>query len=230
MINSVIFDFDDTVINNSLLDYEGFLRPCKKLGAPVPKFEKIINFRKKGLLARDIALKIKTETKKSFSITQFLQLRNEFLQHYESISFLTLHTGARNLLTFLKAKKIDCFLCSVRKNKKIVTNFLIKNRINQYFSGVYLMDDIGLNLDNSNSSNRVLIKNSMIHKIIKDHLLSNSNIVFIGNSKDDYNSAVNMHVKFIYYENFYNDDVIKYVIKVKDMKRLQQKLSMELKN
>jgi len=230
MINSVIFDFDDTLINNTLLDYEGFVRRCKKLDIPNPGYEEIINFRKKGLFARDIALKIKNETKKNFSISQFLLLRNEFLQHPESIPFLTLHTGARNLLTFLKAKKIKCFLCSVRNNKKIVIDFLIKNKINQYFSGIYLMDDVGLSLDNSRTSNRVLIKNSLIHKIIKDHSLSNHNVIFIGNSKDDYESAVNMNVKFIYFENYYNKDELIDTSKVKNLKRLQQKLSVVLKN
>lgn len=230
MIKAVIFDFDDTIINNSSLDYEGFIRPCKELGIPTPDFKRIMYFRKKRLLARGIALKIQEHTKKKFSISKFISLRNEFLQSKESTPFLNLNTGTRNLLSFLKSKKIRCFLCSIRKNKKIIIDFLVKNDIRDYFSGIYLMNDIGPDLDNSYPSNRVLIKNSLIHKIIKDQLISNSNVVFIGNSEDDYNSALNMHVKFIYYENLYIGNTVKGAVKVQNMKSLKRKLFFMLRN
>ena len=56
MTHLVIFDFDDTLTDNRFLDYQAFSIPCKKLGLPIPKSQKITNLRKKGFLAKDIML------------------------------------------------------------------------------------------------------------------------------------------------------------------------------
>lgn len=224
MIQSVIFDFDDTLITNILLDYAGFDKPCKKLGINGLNFSSFLSLRKKGLLAKDIVNKIKLNSKMNFDVSQFISLRNEFLQSEESISFLKLNTGTRTVLSFLKSKKIKCFLCTIRNNKKIVIEFLKRNDLLQYFSGIYLMDDVITNFDKSISSNRVLIKNSLIYKVMREHSLSTKGMILIGNSEDDYNSSNNMHVDFICYDNSHVSNTVNGLRKVKSMIDLKKKL------
>lgn len=224
MIQSVIFDFDDTLITNVLLDYAGFDKPCKKLGINGLNFANFLSLRKKGLLAKDIVKKIKLNSKMNFDVSKFISIRNEFLQSKESVSFLKLNAGARNVLSFLKSKKIKCFLCTIRNNKKIIIKFLKRNNLLQYFSGIYLMDDIITDFDKSIPSNRILIKNSLIYKVMKEHSLSNNVILLIGNSDDDYNSSNTMHIDFICYDNSHIRNTVKGIWKVTSMMDLKKKL------
>lgn len=224
MIRSVIFDFDDTLISNILLDYAGFDIPCKKLGINGIDFQSFLHLRKKGLLAKDIVKKIELNSKVKIDVSKFISLRNEFLQSEESVSFLQLNTGARDVLSFLKSKKVKCFLCSIRNNKKIVIEFLKRNDVLQYFSDIYLMDDIMADFDKSIPSNRVLIKNSLIYRVMKEHSLSSDGMLLIGNSEDDYNSSNNMHVEFICYDNSHVSIVVKGIRKVKSMMDIKKQL------
>lgn len=224
MIRSVIFDFDDTLINNVLLDYTGFDMPCKKLGIKGIDFQSFLHLRKKGLLAKDIVKKIELNSKMKFDTSKFISLRNEFLQSEESVSFLQLNAGTRNVLSFLTSKKIKCFLCSIRNNKKIVIEFLKRNYMLQYFSDIYLMDDIRANFDKGIPSNRILIKNSLIYRVMKEHSLSSDGMLLIGNSEDDYNSSNNMHVEFICYDNSHVSNMIEGIRKAKSMMDIKKQL------
>jgi phosphoglycolate phosphatase-like HAD superfamily hydrolase len=225
MIKSVIFDFDDTLIDNKELDYQGFVIPCLKLGLPLPTSKQIFHLRKNNFLAKDITINLRNRSKKQFSIKNFLSLRSTFLQSKESIPFLYLKIGTKSLLSFLKDNKIKCFLCSVRQNKQTILDFLRKNKIHNYFSNVYVMKDIGVEIENFNMSNRKLIKNSLIYKIIKNTQCVPNEIVFVGNSKEDLNSALDMHVNFIYYKNSYLKEInINDIIKVQTMTDLRRQI------
>ncbi len=55
MIRLIIFDFDDTITDNSLLDLKSFYFTCKKFGIKFPTKNKILKFRREGLLVNDIS-------------------------------------------------------------------------------------------------------------------------------------------------------------------------------
>lgn len=224
----VIFDFDDTLVDNKLLDYESFKKPCIKLEIKSPSKNEIWQQRKDGLLAQEIIKNIQKKEKKVFSIDKFLNYRKIFLNSQESNLFLQLRKGTKELLSFLKKNNVTCFLCSVRSDKKLITNFLISNNVQQYFSGIFLARDIKINIDNRNSSNQILIKTSLIKQILKK--TSSNNIIFVGDSEEDLMSANRLSIKFVLFEKLYLKkkfgDVI---IKVINMKVLKNKLIHLLK-
>jgi len=226
MTHLVIFDFDDTLTDNRFLDYQAFSIPCKKLGLPIPKSQKIRNLRKKGFLAKDIMLMYLKQHKKEESINQFLDKRSKFLNSKESMNYLKIKENTKSVLYFLKRKKISCILCTARKNKKHVLGFLSKNNILSYFTNVYFMEDLKLSIDNLAASNRVLIKNILIRKIIKDEKLKPLEMIYVGNSVDDLITSKNMKIPFIYYQNSYLEkNTSKKITKVKSMKDLQNELN-----
>ncbi len=230
MIRLVIFDFDDTLTDNRFLDYQAFLIPCKKLGLPIPTLRKVSTLRKKGCLAKDIMLMYLKPQKKEQSIHQFLEKRSEYLNSEKSLNHLKLKKNTKSLLYFLKRKKITCVLCTARKNKKHILNFLKKNEIFSYFSKFYFMEDLKFSIDNLTASNRVFIKNVLVQKIIKNEKLKPSEMIFVGNSIDDFITSKNMKIPFIYYQNSYLEkNTSKKIIKVKNMKNLKIKLNCYIK-
>ena len=120
MIKIIIFDFDDTLVDNTLLDFEGFKIPCQKLGIKFPPKNEIWKLRRQGKLAFDIIKKIKQKEGKVFLFNEFLSLRKVFFNSLESNLFLQLQKGSKELLSFLKKNGIRCILCSVRNDKKII--------------------------------------------------------------------------------------------------------------
>ena len=225
MIRLVILDFDDTIVDNRKIDYQGFIIPFKKLGVSIPSIKQITKFRRKGKLAMDIALKFLKDSKRGYLIDEFLGIRSKFLHSDESINHLYLKKNTKSLLNMLKRNKVKCVLCSVRTNKKIILNFVTKNKIHQYFQDVILMEDLGFKIDNFSPSNRILIKSSLIHKIIKNNKIKLDEIVFVGNSVEDLEASNNMKIPFIYYQNSYLEELEdKKVIKVTNMTDLKKKI------
>ncbi len=227
MIKAVIFDFDDTVIDNRELDYQGFVIPSKQLKVPILPKKEIVTLRRNRLLAKDIITYIQKQTKAQFSVKEFLLLRAKFLQSANSIRFIYLRKKTEDLLNHLQNKNIKPFLCTVRKDKKVILDFLKLHNLEDVFEKIYTMKDIGCELENTNSQNRILIKNSLINKIIKNNDFSPNEIVFVGNSEDDFEAGKQMNVNFILFTNSYiKEPFIKNTIKISNMKTLQKKIDI----
>jgi len=218
----VIFDFDDTLVSNEVLDFESFRCTCNYFGIISPSKNEIYKQRSKGLLAKEIVTNILNKSKKSFSVNDFLNYRKNFLSSQESNSFLKLRKGAKNILSFLEKNGVKCYLCSVRNNKKLLINFLNENNISKYFSKILIPSDLKIRLDNNIFSNRVLIKNSLIKNILK---IPYDNFIFVGDSKEDLISSNNFSIKFILFKkDHFNNQFGHNVTKISDMKILKNKL------
>lgn len=219
----VIFDFDDTLISNEVLDFESFRRTCNYFGIMSPSKNEIYKQRNKGLLAKEIVTNILDKSKKSFSVNDFLNYRKNFLSSQESNSFLEIRTGTKKLLSFLEKNGVKCYLCSVRNNKKLLMHFLNENNISKYFYKILIPSDLKIRLDNDVFSNRVLIKNSLIKNILKK--IPHNNFIFVGDSKEDLISSNNFFIKFILFKkDYFNNQFGHDVIKVSDMKILKNKI------
>lgn len=228
MIRVVIFDFDDTLIDNRVSDYQGFLIPCIRLGLSLPTVREIYRFRKKGLLAKDIAKHILNHSKKYFLLDRFLSIRRNFINSMNSNRYFRLKKRTKLLLKFLKRKEIKCFICSVRKNRKLVHEFLKNEKILKYFDGIHLMVDLSFNIENNTPSKKALIKSRLIQKVMKDYSFKPVEVIFVGNSEEDIKSASKTRVKFIFYKNSYLPNLPKLdlqnIIKVSNMDRLRKKI------
>jgi len=221
----IIFDFDDTLIDNRTLDYQGFIQPSKKLGLSIPKKNQIINLRKKGFLARKIIKLVSMNSPKKFSIKDYLSLRQKFLNKEESIRYLHLKKDTLSVLKTLKTKKIAIYLSSVRSNKKLVKVFLKQKKIDKYFTKIYFQEDLGFELNSYSPVNRILVKTSLLRLIQREVKSNSNNIIYVGNSVEDLRAAQRLLIPFIYFWNAYTkkEKTGKIVI-VKNMNELKKKI------
>lgn len=220
MIKLIVFDFDDTITDNRRLDHQAFKIPSKKLSLIAPSKKKIIKFRKKDYSAEKIIRIYNKNNEKK--IEKFLQIRNQFLLNIKSADFLTLKPNTKTLLNFLQKKKILCIICTTKINKKIVTKFLTNHNLKNTFFKIYSTKDLGLLLDNRSSKNRIKIKTMLINKIIKQSFLEKCEILYVGNSMEDFYAVENLKIQFVYFQNSYLKNYrLKKINTVSTMKELQ---------
>ena len=202
MIRLIIFDFDDTIIDNSFLDYNAFVTPCKQLKIKIPQQKEFIKLRKKGLIAKEIMIKILKKQNKEEMLSGYLELRTKFL-FKESLKYLILKKNTKSLLNYLKNNSIKLAICSANNNKKRTVEFIKKNNIESKFSNVLFMDDLNFHIDNRQKNNRILIKSSLLHHIIKTSSFKKNEILYVGNSDEDKIAAKINKISFIYFQNTY---------------------------
>lgn len=218
MYKLLIFDFDDTIVDNSTLDYMGFKIPCETLSIPYLSKSELSTYRKKGLLAKEI-IQIYS-IMNAQTLKEFLRLRKKFLLK-ESCNYLKIKSYSKLLFERLNKSNIELVICSANSNGKMINDFLIKNELKSYFKHIFTMDDFKIKLDNSDYSNRILIKTSLIRLAIKQNKISKKNILYIGNSLEDHIAAKELKIKFIYFINHYlPNPKISGLKKISNMKKL----------
>jgi phosphoglycolate phosphatase-like HAD superfamily hydrolase len=204
MIKLIIFDFDDTITDNKNLDFESFKISCKKFNIKNPlSLKKLVNLRQKSYTAKEILKFIKTFTQKSFPTKNFLEYRTNFLLSDISNTYLQIKLDTKLVLKTLQKNKTIIFLFTVRKDKQLVINFLKKNNIEHCFSNIYCSSDLTEKIDNNNSDNRILIKSSLLKKIIKKNKLNHKEILFVGNSSEDRIASSFHKINFLKFNNDY---------------------------
>ena len=202
MIRLIIFDFDDTITDNSFLDYNAFVTPCKQLKIKIPQQNEFIKLRKKGLIAKEIMMKILKKQNKEDMLSEYLELRKKFLIK-ESIKYLILKKNTKSLLNYLKKSSMKLVICSANNNKKRTIKFIKKNNLRSKFSNILFMDDLNFHIDNQQKNNRILIKSSLLRHIIKTSSFKKKEILYIGNSDEDKTAAKKNKIQFIYFQNTY---------------------------
>ena len=199
MKNLIIFDFDDTITDNSKLDYMGFKIPCQKLGVNFPTKSKLVKFRKNGMIAKEIFQKFSNDGKK---LNRFLKLRKNFLKN-EALNYLEIKPYSNSVFKKLNNNDNKLVIATANNNPKMVSKFLREKNLNQFFKKIFTTNTLNINIENNNYSNRILIKTSLVRMIIKNHKNSFENFVFIGNSLEDYYAVKKLKIKFIYFLNPY---------------------------
>lgn len=199
MTNLIIFDFDDTIVDNSKLDFMGFKIPCKNLNLDFPTESKLKYYRKKGMMAKEI---IQFYTHDDKKIIKFLKQRKKFLSA-DSYDYLKIKPYSKTVFQKLINSNNELIICTANNNPKNIVNFLKKNNLDHFFRNVYSMKTLGFMIENNDFGNRVLIKTSLLKFIIKHHKNSFKKLFFIGNSLEDYNAAKKLKINFIYFLNPY---------------------------
>jgi|SRR3989344_4358891 len=227
MYKYIVFDFDDTITNNNILDYMSFKITCDKLGILHPSINKIVKLRRKGFLAKNIIKKIVEYQKNEKSIRKFLEYRKDFLLK-NSLQYLKLRPHCKAVLSNLHKSKYNLILCSANINGSMIKTFLKKNNLLELFTGVFFIKDLGFVLDNSIKSNRILIKSSLLHHIITKFQLPLNEILYIGNSIEDYKAAKIMKINFIFLKTPYLPEIkimgIKSISSLNDLQKILLKM------
>ena len=87
MIRLIVFDFDDTITDNFLLDLKSFYFTCKQFDVKLPTKNKILKFRRAGLLANDISKQLVGNSDK-IDLDSFITYRKRFLEN-NSVKYLS---------------------------------------------------------------------------------------------------------------------------------------------
>jgi len=223
MIKLIVFDFDDTITDNRNLDFESFKITCKKFNIKNPlSLKKLVDFRKKSCTAQDILKFIKNSTHKTFSTKNFLEYRSNFLLNKKSNDFLQLKADMKLILKTIQKNKILIFLCTVREDKQLVINFLKKTHVEKYFKNILCSSDLNMKIDNMISDNRILIKSSLLNKIIK-YKFKHNEVLYVGNSSEDRIASSIHHIKFLKFNNDYlPEENFDYTYSANDMKNVNK--------
>lgn len=193
MIDLVIIDFDDTIINNSRLDYMSFKIIALKFNCYVPSKKEIINLRKKNLLAKEIITLIHKKSIKKFNKKKFWEERNKFLNSKDSLEYFILQSNFRKILKILKRFHIPIVLASLRKQKKIIELYIKSINTDDYFEQVFCNK-------HSYCNTRNLKIAFLTKKKIYDEILNKfkpKNALSVGNSITDYNVAFHFNLYHI---------------------------------
>ena len=193
MIDLVIIDFDDTIINNSRLDYMSFKIIALKFNCYVPSKKEIINLRKKNLLAKEIIALIHKKSKKKFNQKNFWIERNKFLKSKDSLEYFILQPHFKKTLKILKRFRIPIVITSLRKQKKIIELYIKSLYIDDYFEQVFCNEDSFRNTRNLKIA--FLTKKKIYNEILNKYKPKNA--LSVGNSITDYNVAFHFNLYHI---------------------------------
>lgn len=197
MIELVILDFDDTLIDNSILDYRSFVIICKRFNCYTPTKTEISFLRKKGYLAPDIVNWIHNKSKTKFDKKHFLNMRIEFLESKHSLDFLKLHPYVKYILSFLKKKKIRVVIATLRKKENIIRLFLKKENIS---SNIDMIFNVKKKVNTRKLPIAIEQKKKIYAKIIQRYNIDMERILSVGDAKADLIAAKKYKIRHIIFD------------------------------
>ena len=133
----IIFDFDDTLTDNTLRDVESFNFIIRKFNLPKIDFNQIIRWRSYGMISRNILKRLLQSNEKSL-LERCINARLNYLNKlYVYTNFVKLKPDVIRTLDILKKKNHILVVNSAQSDYKILTKLLSRFRIHRYFKKVY---------------------------------------------------------------------------------------------
>ena len=179
----IIFDFDDTLTDNSQRDFQSFQYLIKKFYLKSINKNELINFRKKSKTSEFIIKKIMNANDEKL-YNKYYQDRLVFLEKNSSYeNFVKLKFCTLEILNKLKKDKYILALNSIQSNHtnflNVVENFKIKN----YFHEIVTDNSIS---SNSSYQNRYNVKKILYEKILNRLKINDpKDVLVVGNLFSD---------------------------------------------
>jgi len=202
----IILDFDDTLIDNTKLDLDSFHYIIKKNHLKKIKDDKIIRWRKNGMLARNI-LRILI-IKNNNTLENSVKDRLDYLRKGgKGISSIILREGVRETLKKLKAMNYFIVVVTSRDDKSIVKKTL------QFLKISHLIDKIYSNSDFQKTKKRnprdyVELKTYLYQLSLTDNhsKIGEKKVLVVGNLKADIIAAKNLKLDSVAIKGSYRFD------------------------
>jgi len=198
MIKLIILDFDDTLTDNQILDYQSFKIISMKLQSYIPSKNDIKNLRKKNYDAIEIIDWIEKKSKINFDKEKFFIQRDQFLESKHSVDYLKLQPFSKNAIKKLKSKDLTLVISSLREKKSIIKYFLETKGIFQFIDKIVTVND--KRLDTRNETLGTKMKKQLFKKILKDFGKKQFETISIGDSISDYKAAKVCGIKHITFQ------------------------------
>lgn len=191
-VNVVIFDFDDTLTDNKILDLESFRYLSSNLGLYMPSGQEIKELRCKSLLAKDIISWMIERSAKSVPLDLCIKMRDEFLKGKESQRFIRIKPKSRSILQKLKSQGYVLLIATSRTDTGPLKTILQSHKLAGFFKNVYT----------NNSGD----KTNVYQKILRDLDLLPSECLVVSNSFQDLLPALSLGMKVVGIKGSYGID------------------------
>ena len=201
----IIFDFDDTLTDNSERDLKSFEHIIKKFNLPIIDINKIINWRKNSLTSKLIIKKlINSDDKKLFY--DCFQERSLFLQKNSSYrNYVKLKLDTEKILNKLKNDGYILALNSIQSNQDNFLNILENFRVNNYFKEIITQKLI---FSNNSYQNRYNTKKTLYQKILNNLKFDSlEKILVVGNLFSDIIPANDLGIESIMIKGSFEFDI-----------------------
>jgi len=179
----IIFDFDDTLTDNSERDLQSFQHIIKKFNLKSRDKNEIYNWRKNSMTSEFIIKKLMNSNEEQ-SYQKYFQERLFFLEKNSSYTnYVKLKSCTLEILKKLKNDKYILALNSIQSNHKNFLNLLEKLKIKNYFQEIITNKLIS---SNRSYQDRYNMKKIMYKKILEKLKIDNLNdVLVIGNLFSD---------------------------------------------
>ena len=201
----IIFDFDDTLTDNSERDLKSFEHIIKKFNLPLIDINKIINWRKNSVTSKLIIKKlINSDDEKLFY--DCLQERSLFLQKNSSYrNYVKLKLDTEKILNKLKNDGYILALNSIQSNHDNFLNILKNFRVNDYFKEIITQKLI---FSNNSYQNRYNTKKTLYQKILNNLKFDSlEKILVVGNLFSDIVPANDLGIESIMIKGSFEFDI-----------------------
>ena len=176
-----IFDFDDTIINNFLVDYHSFRFLTKKYKLRSLSKNELMTLRKKGLLAEEIIQRLVKNEVNRYAIERKRCLTKKSIWKHAH-----LNRGVLKTLKSVKKENNRAIIIS-KKRRDLVKYIISMLKISRYIDRVY-------------SSNE---KNVLIRRLMRKH--NPEKIVFISDSEEDLVQMRKLNIRIYCFYNHYKN-------------------------
>ena len=200
----LIFFFYYTLTDNTERDAYSFLHIIKKFNLVEIKKQKIVKWRKLGLLSNVIIQKLINSNNKIL-FEKCVNERLKFLDSYESYTkYVKLKLCTIKILSKLNTENHILTLNSIQSNSKNFQNVLKHFKINHYFQKIITSDSSIMKYNEE--KNRVKIKSEFYKQIISEFKFDKKNVIVVGNLASDIIPAENLNLKSLIIEGSFGFD------------------------
>jgi len=192
-----IFDFDDTLIDNTLLDLDSFRFVAKKYNLNFVDDSLILKWRRNGMIAINILKRIHDNYNNFLDVWK--KARLEYLKNGGGgIHLVKSKSGAREVLTELKNKNHLIILVTSRVNLLVLKKILQKLGFNDLINSIYSANDFH-KIKKRWPKNNLELKTILYELALKQHLkkIKNRKVIVVGNLKSDIIPAKKMKLNHI---------------------------------
>jgi len=216
----LIFDFDDTLTDNTERDLYSFLHIIKKFNLVEIEKQKIVEWRKLGLLSNSIIQKLINSNDKLL-FDKCINERLKFLDSYESYTkYVKLKLYTIKILSKLNTENHILTLNSIQSNNKNFQNVLKYFKINHYFQKIITSDSSTTR--NNKEQNRIEIKSEFYKQIISEFEFDKKNVIVVGNLASDIIPAENLNLKSLMIKGSFgfDDHMCKTCVQISKLKQI----------
>ena len=201
----IIFDFDDTLTDNSERDVQSFIHIDRKFNLRNIKKQKIIQWRRSGILSNSIIKKL-MDSDDNTLFKKCVKQRSNFLADYNSyIKYVQLKHFTIKILSELNSQNHILILNSIQSDNKKFQEILKFFKINDFFQKIFVEQ---LHGTENLIQDRIQLKEFLYEKIVSEFNFINDkkNVLVVGNLVSDIMPAENLNLKSLMIEGSFGFD------------------------